>query len=215
MYSYILSDVQLYTVWCTAIYCLMYSYILSDVQLYTVWCTAIYRLMYSYIHLSVVWNKVALHHYFLSTLNCYSVYQICFPRALPLITIYRSAPHTPLTLSLTKRNNFISTLPIHVSEYQNLPCAPKIPSVFCRPLSLVSLCWQQVSHSADTRFNQIRSEKSNKIPLYFKCQRKCSRVGEFRFSFRLTYFIQAVKLRLPTQNLPCPRNIPSVCCRLL
>ena len=140
MYSYILSDVQLYSVWCTNIYCPMYSYILSNVQLYSVWCTALYCLLYSYILLSVVWIKVALRHYFLSTLNYYCFYHICFPRALPLITIYLSAPHTPLTLSLTKRNNFISTLLIHVSEYQNLPCAPNIPSVFGRPLSLCYIC---------------------------------------------------------------------------
>ena len=157
-------------------------------------------------------KNVALRHYFISILIYCSVYQICFSHALHLMTICLSGPHTPLTLSLTRRNNFISTLSIHVSEYQNLPCAPDIPSVFCRPLSLVSLCWQQVSHSAEIRFNQIKSAKINKIPLYFQWQKRCSRKGNLRFGFKLIYFIQAVKLRLPTQNLPCPRNIPSVCC---
>jgi hypothetical protein len=72
--------------------------------------------------------------------------------------------------------------------------------------------WQQLSHPTETRFDQIRCEKSNKTQI---CHRTVGYAGKrrtFNSILNLNYFMQALNFRWPTQKSLWPPNFPSYSC---
>ena len=135
----------------------------------------------SCIYLSLIWNKKALRHYFLSSVIYSSVYQNCFFSHPPLCRCCHLGKLTILFLNfylyigmyfyyfylyyLFLKNFFFLYLIYNIGI---------IFSVFLRPVGQFqdladTYVWKQISHPTETRYSQIRRGWNNKFALQHLC----------------------------------------------
>lgn len=135
----------------------------------------------SCIYLSLIWNKKALRHYFLSSVIYSSVYQNCFFSHPPLCRCCHLGKLNILFLNfwfmywnvllLLLFILFISKKFLFLYQIYTIGI---LFSVFLRPVGQLqdladTYVWKQISHPTETRYSQMRRGWNNKVALQHLC----------------------------------------------